>query len=332
MESQNTLATVIGVLTEEQVTAQLPFETPGIAALLTSRLIARRSLKSVPLGNSRRILAADLTAFIMDAAQNSAVRKALNLPMETLSPIFPLGSTGERNWYLGGPAEFEWSMWRQEIASTLKEQFPTRILLAQRGLASTDPDVLMVESAKEQITIQARAAEALVALIRRPAPAGLPFLNLGEYHLCKRLHELVWFECGKRFLANGVGPVESAAVSIGEAANPALTGDGNQIQPQSGRSPIAPTTETSPAFFYRSPETYAAIAGAAAADLAGTASFQLSRKYPQTSPDSRGQGWPKFEQPEGDPDIAYPVLLQINDAALLVMAGTSAARLICLAF
>ena len=126
-EELHDLSIGVGMLSEEQVASQLPFETPGNALLLTRRLVARRSLKSVPLGNTVRIPLAELTKFMADGAQNSAVRAALNLPMETLSPIFPLGTTNERNWFGPGPAEFEWSMWKQTVSSALAEQFPKRI-------------------------------------------------------------------------------------------------------------------------------------------------------------------------------------------------------------
>ena len=326
-ETQTDLSVGVGMLSKRQAGSLIPFETSGNSDLLLQRHIARRSLPAVKVGNVWLIPADGLRAFLLDGVQNSTVRKSASLPMETLEPLFPLGSSG-RNWFGPGPIETQWTYWRTAVVAELQNQFPVRILLKEQGLESVSPAILFVDSPEEKVTIAARPTPALVKLLKYPAPPGLPFANMAEYHLAKRLQELAWNRVQQRVMNGSMGQVRDTSISYADAAGGAdLAARVATTTPSSGFM-------TGIDLFYSSPETYGEIAGQAAEDLAATASIMAQKNYPEGVPVTPYQSWKNSAQPSGSGNIAlsFPAYVQLKDRAMMEFAGSNAGRLACLAF
>jgi hypothetical protein len=257
MEVTNeTLAVGVGMFTVEQAAVQLygGGATQAEAVLLTKRLIARRSLPSVKLGEAVRVPMAGLTAFMADNAQNSSVRNTFGLPMETIRPLFPFGRDGERTWFNDGPESADYYSWRSGLDAELTKLMPQRAVKATPDLASSGNDVLMVEASQRSLFIDLSdprfglaALKPLRVIIESPAPAGSPFKSLGEILVAKRLQELA---------------VDTVRRRQGEL----------NVSVRAG-------IETETDHFYGSPEDYGAILGAALDGLKRTACLSVAKCY-----------------------------------------------------
>jgi hypothetical protein len=303
----------IGMLSLEQAAAQLPFNDQPNRRLLTQRLVARGSLKTVQLDSSVRIALDTLRAFMLDGARDAAQRQALQLPMETLSPLFAVADDG---WFGPGALDFQLHYWRQAMLQTMQRWTPERILISAAGGISPTPDTLFVQPGDPLPTIRIRpgdapsgflkeAAAELRRLVATETPR-TPFLNMGEYFLATALQKLARDQIMSAILSNlhQVGQQTASFQSTGaeaydqEAAHaPALAA----AFPQSNVGGLER--------LYQSREEYVRITTEAATALPKIAPLCNSMRI---------QG--------------YNVLVRLDSAEIMTLAGTNVARLICLAF
>ncbi len=249
-ETPDTLAIGVGMLTVEQAASQLPFDAPVNAVLLTKRLVARRSLASVELGNAVRIPMDKLTAFMADNGQNSAVRQALGLPLETFTPLFPI-LENQRNWFGPGPIDTLW--WGRSLVAEMQKLLPAQLKKAEPGMISTSADILLVDAGVPIVNIDlaktpdpARLA-GLKTILNAPTPVASPFKNMGEVFLAQRLQEVAWMHTMR--LHSQPGVIKELGVE----------------------------------YFYKSPAAYGAVVAVAGDDMQKTAALTAEKFYSEVN-------------------------------------------------
>jgi len=183
-ESQKRLSIGVGMLTIEQAASQLPFDDMVDPCGPRSGWWRGAPSRPWPWGMAHGF-PGKLTDFMADGAQNSAVRRSLELPMETLTPLFPPTPSG-RNWF--GPAPIErWPVRQMLFCEMQKLLRAGHERLCRHGTA--DSDMVMVEDGTQILNIDLSNS-----LFRwhswspkesnhAPLPVVSPFKNMGELYM-----------------------------------------------------------------------------------------------------------------------------------------------------
>jgi len=198
--------TTIGILTFGNAAAALPV-TPERQTMALQRLIARSAITTLENPTLGTVITVEaMKDFFTNGAANRAMREHLNMPPETLLPIF-VSDESDANWFDLRYVSHLVDSFQVSIVALIQQQMPPSIKELADAARFRSPDydaVKTLEPGNVSIAAQVdprfdpKIAPQIVSLIRQPIDLrqltipkarrqAIPFKNLGELVLVANL-------------------------------------------------------------------------------------------------------------------------------------------------